>query len=255
MENKPNCSDIIDKYISLNKNKLRSKENTNQNIENKNDINQVINGMIINNNKTDKNIISNNKSDLNESKLLNNKNDNLKDNNTNILNNSGSILNDNIFNNKLLLSFKQKEKNLKCFESYQDSKKENHSNKKNNNINNFTNNNSPKLNSSEKEIENKDKDKSDINVRIRNEYGDLFKLNNITSDRKINTIKSDNDLTIWKENESNFYKEKKEEENTINEELRERFRLKEVVLKFILTDEEYSLLVQEKAKSINPFRD
>ena len=251
MENKPNCCDIIDKYISLYKNKIRSKDNSNQNVENKIDINQVSNGMIVNNNKLDKNIISNNKSDLSESKLLNN--NNIIYNNTNILNNSGSILNDNIFNNKLLLSFKQKEKNLKCFESYQESKKENVSNNKNNNINNISDNNEQKLNSSEKEVENKDK--SDINIRIRNEYGDLFKLNNITSDKKVNTIKSDIDFTIWKENESNFYKEEKEEENTINEELRERFRLKEVVLKFILTDEEYSLLIQEKAKNINPFRD
>jgi len=209
-----------------------------------------------NNNKIDKNIIMNNKSDLNESKLLNN--NNITNNNTNILNNSGSILNNNIFNNKLLLSFKQKEKDLKYFETFQELNKENESNNKtnNNNNNNFNDSNGQNLNYSEKE-ESEKKDKTNINVKIRNEYGDLFKLNNLTSDPKIKTIKSDNNFSEWKENESNFYKEQEErveEENVINEELRERFRLKEVVLKFILTDEEYNLLIQEKAKTINPFK-
>ena len=211
--------------------------------------------IVNNNNKIDKNNIMNNKLDLNESKLLNN---NITNNNTNILNNSESILNNNIFNNKLLLSFKQKEKDLKCFETFQELNKENESNNKTNNINNFNGSNGQNLNLnySEKE-ESEKKDKSNINVKIRNEYGDLFKLNNLTSDPKIKTIKSDNNFSEWKENESNFYKEQEErveEENAINEELRERFRLKEVVLKFILTDEEYNLLVQEKAKTINPFK-
>ena len=228
IENKPNCINYIDKYISFINNKsLKNLYNNNSN----QNISQISNG-------------------IKEYKTNNNDSSN---NNTNIINNSGSILNNNIFNNKLLLRFKQKEKDLKYFESYQELKKEQELN------DNLINNNIVNNNSSEKEESENTDNVNDINDNIekRNDYGDLFKLSNLTSDKKINTIKSDNNnLSIWKENESNFYKEENEKEdevNSINEELKEKFRLKEVVLKFILNDEEYSLLIQEKAKKINPF--
>ena len=41
----------------------------------------------------------------------------------------------------------------------------------------------------------------------------------------------------------------------IKEKLSNKFCLKEVLLKFILNNEEYRSLMQEKAKNINPFKD
>ena len=180
----------------------------------------------------------------------------------NLLNNKqktqGNILNNNIFNNKLLFSFQQKEKDLKCYETYRELK-----NKKE--LNNYSCNKNMEQKSDLSENESKQEEEEEeendelINVysKKRNEYGELFNLNNLTSDKKVNTIKSDNDLSLWKDNESYFYKEQenKEEDNSINEQLKEKFRLKEVIIKFILNNEEYSLLVQERAKNINPFKD
>ena len=78
----------------------------------------------------------------------------------------------------------------------------------------------------------------------------------MTSEMKINTFKTDNTFTIWKENESNMYQEEDiNEENSDNKNLREKFKLKEVLLQFILTEKEYRLLIEEKAKRINPFKD
>ena len=117
------------------------------------------------------------------------------------------------------------------------------------------NNIESKNNLSEKE----NKTKINFDIIKRNDYNELFKLNDITSDKKANTIKTDKTLSQLKENESNLYKEeilKEEEENSFDEEeLRQKFKLKEVVLKFVLNDDEYRLLIEEKARSINPFDD
>ena len=45
-----------------------------------------------------------------------------------------------------------------------------------------------------------------------------------------------------------------DEENSNNNELREKFRLKEVLFEFILSEKEYNLLMKEKAKNINPLK-
>ena len=170
-------------------------------------------------------------------------------------NNSGSILNNNIFNNKLLLNFTQKEKDInfnsdKYIQKNQTKQKEEQNNSENN-----MNNISSKNNLSEKE----NKTKINFDIIKRNDYNELFILNDITSDKKANTIKTDKTLSQLKENESNLYKEeilKEEEENSFDEEeLRQKFKLKEVVLKFVLNDDEYRLLIEEKARSINPFDD
>ena len=170
-------------------------------------------------------------------------------------NNSGSILNNNIFNNKLLLNFTQKEKDInfnsdKYIQKNQIKQKEEQNNSENN-----MNNISSKNNLSEKE----NKTKINFDIIKRNDYNELFKLNDITSDKKANTIKIDKTLSQLKENESNLYKEeilKEEEDNFFDEEeLRQKFKLKEVVLKFVLNDDEYRLLIEEKARSINPFDD
>ena len=83
-------------------------------------------------------------------------------------------------------------------------------------------------------------------------------MNDITSEKKAKSIITDRTLSQIKENESNLFKEEnqKEEENSFDEEeLRQKFKLKEVVLKFVLNDDEYRLLIEEKARSINPFED
>ena len=270
IQNKPNCSDYLERYKnSINNTPEKNLYKSNFNIKNKNATTNL-----------DKNINKNIKK-LNESKIINNSSYN---NNTTNLNNSGSILNNNIFNNKLLFSFQQKENDLKYYEAYKEQQKNKKENITNNEIeqksNILDNENDNKEKEKEKkelgeekedegkekkeeeegeeEEEEKEEEKNEdnnhklkIDYQNRNEYGKLFNLQNMTSDNIINTIKSDNDLALWKENESNIY----EQENSINEELREKFRLKEVLIKFILNDEEYSLLIQERAKNINPFND
>ena len=266
IQNKPNCSDYLERYKnSINNTPEKNLYKSNFNIKNKNATT-----------KLDKNINKNIKK-LNESKIINNSSYN---NNTTNLNNSGSILNNNIFNNKLLFSFQQKENDLKYYEAYKEQQKNKKENITNNEIDQKSNVLDNEKDKEEKEEEKEEEKKEEgeekegeekeekeeeekeeknednnhklkIDYQNRNEYGKLFNLQNMTSDNIINTIKSDNDLALWKENESNIY----EQENSINEELREKFRLKEVLIKFILNDEEYSLLIQERAKNINPFND
>ena len=266
IQNKPNCSDYLERYKnSINNTPEKNLYKSNFNIKNKNATTNL-----------DKNINKNIKK-LNESKIINNSSYN---NNITNLNNTGSILNNNIFNNKLLFSFQQKENDLKYYEAYKEQQKNKKENITNNEIyqkSNVLDNEKDKEEKEEekeeekkeegeekegeekeeKEEEEKEEKNEDNNHKLkidyqnRNEYGKLFNLQNMTSDNIINTIKSDNDLALWKENESNIY----EQENSINEELREKFRLKEVLIKFILNDEEYSLLIQERAKNINPFND
>ena len=249
IQNKPNSIDNLDKFYYLIKNKTEKTNNHSiQKIGNKKESVKYTK-------------LNNNKINIKESKVINKNSDyNINNSNGNKQKTQGNILNNNIFNNKLLFSFQQKEKDLKCYETYRELK-----NKKE--LNNYSCNKNMEQksdlseNESKQEEEEEEEEENDelINVysKKRNEYGELFNLNNLTSDKKVNTIKSDNDLSLWKDNESYYYKEQenKEEDNSINEELKEKFRLKEVIIKFILNNEEYSLLVQERAKNINPFKD
>ena len=247
IQNKPNSIDNLDKFYYLIKNKSEKTNNHSiQKIGNKKESVKYTK-------------LNNNKKNIKESKVINKNSDyNINSSNCNKQKTQGNILNNNIFNNKLLFSFQQKEKDLKCYETYRELK-----NKKE--LNNYSCNKNMEQKSDLSENESKQEEEEEeendelINVysKKRNEYGELFNLNNLTSDKKVNTIKSDNDLSLWKDNESYYYKEQenKEEDNSINEELKEKFRLKEVIIKFILNNEEYSLLVQERAKNINPFKD
>ena len=249
IQNKPNSIDNLDKFYYLIKNK--SEKTNNHSIQKIGNKKESVKYTKLNNNKIN----------IKESKVINKNSDyNINNSNGNKQKTQGNILNNNIFNNKLLFSFQQKEKDLKCYETYRELK-----NKKE--LNNYSCNKNMEQksdlseNESKQEEEEEEEEENDelINVysKKRNEYGELFNLNNLTSDKKVNTIKSDNDLSLWKDNESYYYKEQenKEEDNSINEELKEKFRLKEVIIKFILNNEEYSLLVQERAKNINPFKD
>ena len=249
IQNKPNSIDNLDKFYYLIKNK--SEKTNNHSIQKIGNKKESVKHTKLNNNKIN----------IKESKVINKNSDyNINNSNGNKQKTQGNILNNNIFNNKLLFSFQQKEKDLKCYETYRELK-----NKKE--LNNYSCNKNMEQksdlseNESKQEEEEEEEEENDelINVysKKRNEYGELFNLNNLTSDKKVNTIKSDNDLSLWKDNESYYYKEQenKEEDNSINEELKEKFRLKEVIIKFILNNEEYSLLVQERAKNINPFKD
>ena len=247
IQNKPNSIDNLDKFYYLIKNKSEKTNNHSiQKIGNKKESVKYTK-------------LNNNKKNIKESKVINKNSDyNINSSNCNKQKTQGNILNNNIFNNKLLFSFQQKEKDLKCYETYRELK-----NKKE--LNNYSCNKNMEQKSDLSENESKQEEEEEeendelINVysKKRNEYGELFNLNNLTSDKKVNTIKSDNDLSLWKDNESYYYKEQenKEEDNSINEELKEKFRLKEMIIKFILNNEEYSLLVQERAKNINPFKD
>ena len=249
IQNKPNSIDNLDKFYYLIKNK--SEKTNNHSIQKIGNKKESVKHTKLNNNKIN----------IKESKVINKNSDyNINSSNCNKQKTQGNILNNNIFNNKLLFSFQQKEKDLKCYETYRELK-----NKKE--LNNYSYNKNMEQkselseNESKQEEEEEEEEENDelINVysKKRNEYGELFNLNNLTSDKKVNTIKSDNDLSLWKDNESYFYKEQenKEEDNSINEQHKEKFRLKEVIIKFILNNEEYSLLVQERAKNINPFKD
>ena len=249
IQNKPNSIDNLDKFYYLIKNK--SEKTNNHSIQKIGNKKESVKYTKLNNNKIN----------IKESKVINKNSDyNINNSNGNKQKTQGNILNNNIFNNKLLFSFQQKEKDLKCYETYRELK-----NKKE--LNNYSYNKNMEQksdlseNESKQEEEEEEEEENDelINVysKKRNEYGELFNLNNLTSDKKVNTIKSDNDLSLWKDNESYYYKEQenKEEDNSINEELKEKFRLKEVIIKFILNNEEYSLLVQERKKNINPFKD
>ena len=249
IQNKPNSIDNLDKFYYLIKNK--SEKTNNHSIQKIGNKKESVKHTKLNNNKIN----------IKESKVINKNSDyNINSSNCNKQKTQGNILNNNIFNNKLLFSFQQKEKDLKCYETYRELK-----NKKE--LNNYSYNKNMQQkselseNESKQEEEEEEEEENDelINVysKKRNEYGELFNLNNLTSDKKVNTIKSDNDLSLWKDNESYYYKEQenKEEDNSINEQLKEKFRLKEVIIKFILNNEEYSLLVQERAKNINPFKD
>ena len=251
IQNKPNSIDNLDKFYYLIKNK--SEKTNNHSIQKIGNKKESVKYTKLNNNKIN----------IKESKVINKNSDyNINNSNGNKQKTQGNILNNNIFNNKLLFSFQQKEKDLKCYETYRElkNKKElnNYSYNKNMEQKSELSENESKQEEEEEEEEEEENDEL-INVysKKRNEYGELFNLNNLTSDKKVNTIKSDNDLSLWKDNESYYYKEQenKEEDNSINEELKEKFRLKEVIIKFILNNEEYSLLVQERAKNINPFKD
>ena len=250
-QNKPNCNIFLDKYLPLIKNKTeKSIYISNQNIGNNNENSQIeSNNIIDDNNNNFYNYKSNGNTQIQMNNLINS---NITNNNSYIQNTSGSILNNNIFNNKLLLNFTKKEKEIKSFESNKLLQKEQEQN--NSSIN--MNNSEQKKISSEKGI----KSKININVQNRNDYGELFKLNDLTSEKKVKLIKTDNNtFSQLNENENNLYQEENlriKEENSINEEeLREKFKLKEVVFKFILNEDEYRFLIQEKAKSINPFND
>lgn len=256
MENKPNCYSDIDKYIFNIKNETKNNlNNSNQKIQNKNNL-RLLNHNNENNNYK---INDNNKiKTINESKFENNT---TRDNNNN---NSESILDNNIFNNKLLLRFQQKENELKNFEFHHNLNNQEEINnitdneEDNNDINKQNNELEDDNNKIDDEKINKSniKNRKLINIKNRSEYGELFNLKNTTSDKKNDTIKSDNNFSAFKENESNNYiEESKEEENSINEEIKEKFKLKEVIFKFILTDAEYNILIQERAKNINPFKD
>ena len=256
IENKPNFTDDINKYISNIKYKTKKNlNNSNQKIQNKNDF-------ILLTDHKDNNIdqINNNEIKIiNESNLENN--GTYKNNNNN---STSSILDNNIFNNKLLLRFQQKENELKNFEFHHNLNNQEEINnitdneEDNNDINKQNNELEDDNNKIDDEKINKSniKNRKLINIKNRSEYGELFNLKNTTSDKKNDTIKSDNNFSAFKENESNNYiEESKEEENSINEEIKEKFKLKEVIFKFILTDAEYNILIQERAKNINPFKD
>ena len=257
IENKPNFTDDINKYISNIKYKTKKNlNNSNQKIQNKNDF-------ILLTDHKDNNIdkINNNEIKIiNESNLENN--DTYKINNNN---STSSILDNNIFNNKLLLRFQQKEKDLKNFELQQELKNQKEENNvidneldNNNTENNMLENDNNKIEEEKEENIDKQniKNRKLINIKNRNEYGDLFNLKNTTSDKKISTIKSDNNFSVFKEDKTDIFKEEsKEEENSINEEVKEKYKLKEITFKFILTDAEYNILIEERAKNINPFKD
>ena len=259
IENKPNFTDDINKYISNIKYKTKKNlNNSNQKILNKNDF-------ILLTDHKDNNInqINNNEIKIiDESNLENN--GTYKNNNNN---STSSILDNNIFNNKLLLRFQQKEKDLKNFELQQElknQKEENNvidnelDNNNNNTENNMLENDNNKIEEEKEENIDKQniKNRKLINIKNRNEYGDLFNLKNTTSDKKISTIKSDNNFSVFKEDKTDIFKEEsKEEENSINEEVKEKYKLKEITFKFILTDAEYNILIEERAKNINPFKD
>ena len=258
IENKPNFTDDINKYISNIKYKTKKNlNNSNQKIQNKNDF-------ILLTDHKDNNIdqINNNEIKIiNESNLENN--GTYKNNNNN---STSSILDNNIFNNKLLLRFQQKEKDLKNFELQQELKNQKEENNvidneldnNNNTENNMLENDNNKIEEEKEENIDKQniKNRKLIHIKNRNEYGDLFNLKNTTSDKKISTIKSDNNFSVFKEDKTDIFKEEsKEEENSINEEVKEKYKLKEITFKFILTDAEYNILIEERAKNINPFKD
>ena len=258
IENKPNFTDDINKYISNIKYKTKKNlNNSNQKIQNKNDF-------ILLTDHKDNNIdqINNNEIKIiNESNLENN--GTYKNNNNN---STSSILDNNIFNNKLLLRFQQKEKDLKNFELKQEIKNQKEENNvidneldnNNNTENNMLENDNNKIEEEKEENIDKQniKNRKLIHIKNRNEYGDLFNLKNTTSDKKISTIKSDNNFSVFKEDKTDIFKEEsKEEENSINEEVKEKYKLKEITFKFILTDAEYNILIEERAKNINPFKD
>ena len=253
IQNIPNCVNNLDKYISIIKEKPEKKINDKTQLSN---LNKKTKDNIKNN------IVNNSETKPPKEKLYNN--------NMNVLNNSESILNNNIFNNKLLFSFKEKEKDLKGFESFRKLQKEQgltleQEKHKSTIININLNNNSSEndINSKEENEEEEEEDdennknqEMNNNIYKRNNYGELFNLNSLSSERKINTIKTENKYTIWKENENNLYTEERvnDEENSNNNELREKFRLKEVLFEFILSEKEYNLLMKEKAKNINPLK-
>ena len=107
IQNIPNCVNSLDKYISIIKEKPEKKINDKAQLS---DLNKKTKDNIKNN------IVNNSETKPPKEKLCNN--------NMNVLNNSESILNNNIFNNKLLFSFKEKEKDLKGFESFRKLQKE-----------------------------------------------------------------------------------------------------------------------------------
>ena len=294
IQNKPNCSDYLERYKnSINNTPEKNLYKSNFNIKNKNattnldkNINKnikklneskIINNSSYNNNTTNLNnsgsILNNNifnnkllfsfqqkENDLKYYEAYKEQQKNKKENITNNEIEQKSNILDNENDNKE----KEKEKKEEGEEEKEDEGKEKKEEEegeeeeeekeeeKNEDREEKEGEEKEEKEEEEKEEKNEDNNhKLKIDYQNRNEYGKLFNLQNMTSDNIINTIKSDNDLALWKENESNIY----EQENSINEELREKFRLKEVLIKFILNDEEYSLLIQERAKNINPFND
>ena len=165
---------------------------------------------------------------------------------------NSDILSKNIYKNKLVLRFLKKEKSINNFEKTKEKKeyqrkldnkmKQNNLNTNTNNINNF--------------IDNKN-----INdyKKIKNNY---HRNNNLLSDKNSNSndfesyifndknINLDNNNIIAPKSNSSENEEIEKEENSKIKKVKNQ--LKEVSFKFILNEDEYALLIQERAKNINP---
>lgn len=162
------------------------------------------------------------------------------------------ILNKNIYKNKLILRFLKKEKSINNFEKQKEKKeyqkklenkmKQNKLNTNTNNINNFIDNKN--INDYKKIKNNYHRNNNLLNDINSNSNG--FESNNF-NDKNINF---DNYNIITPKNNSSENEEIEKEENSEIKKVKNQ--LKEVSFKFILNEDEYALLIQERAKNINP---
>ena len=189
----------------------------------------------------------NNNNNINNdiSKNINNKNNDSSDNN--------ELLSYNIFSNKLISNFSKKEKDLKKFDHEYNMKETyiinniNNTNKNSNSNNIFKNYIDSGILSQYKK--DKKNGRNNLNLNMNDNFN-AFE-SSIFNDKKKN---GDNNNIYNKYNNNIIFKKDNinssgnEEENN----LKGNSQLKEVSFKLVLDEEEYSLLVKEKAKRINP---
>ena len=252
-------------------NELNTKKNNNimtpslKDISNNNKLNSKNNNIYMNANANNSNSYNN----FNNLKTIysNNPINTLRKNpseqtffNYNINESNRDLLNNNIFNNKLISSYILKEKDFKKNEENKKNDK-NNKNNENKNDNDYNNNlfkqfidkidEKPKKFDDYYELKLKKEDNNNNNID-----SNLFNVKQKNVDNK--TINNEMNNNFISNNQKSYSYESIEEDNSLSEKVGnklEKNQKKEASLKFVLNEDEYGLLMREKAFNINPLKE
>ena len=252
-------------------NELNTKKNNNimtpslKDISNNNKLNSKNNNIYMNANANNSNSYNN----FNNLKTIysNNPINTLRKNpseqtffNYNINESNRDLLNNNIFNNKLISSYILKEKDFKKNEENKKNDK-NNKNNENKNDNDYNNNlfkqfidkidEKPKKFDDYYELKLKKEDNNNNNID-----SNLFNVKQKNIDNK--TFNNEMNNNFISNNQKSYSYESIEEDNSLSEKVGnklEKNQKKEASLKFVLNEDEYGLLMREKAFNINPLKE
>ena len=171
-------------------------------------------------------------------------------NNDNVESEDNSLLNKNILNNKLLFNYLKKEKDVKHEKKKIKETKQKQNLPKYKNISVFKNCINIDIKNKEEKIINRNNNELTSNSNIQSS---LFKENNKSLENITNTYDKFNNNTIDNKEKRNPISNKyvEIEEDNFSNIIDGINQLKEISFKIILNEDEYSLLIQEKAKKIN----